>query len=165
MDYCRSCGTEVAAGTYQCPSCGALIDEFGLSQTRSSDEILNQEIRALVRSDGMIAAVKRYREATGCDLKTAKDAVERLMIGGDRLRPPVEHVEAEVLKIAQTEGKMAAIKHYREATGCGLYEARQAVELLVKEHGMRPGEHAAPVGCAGVLLLLLGVGFAFWLTL
>ena len=141
------------------------MDEFGLSQLRSSDEILHEEIRALVRSDGMIAAVKRYREATGCDLKTAKDAVERLMIGGDRPRPPVKHVEAEVLKIAENEGKIAAIKRYREATDCGLYEARQAVELLLKEHGVRPGEHAAPGGCAGVLLLLLGVGFSLWLTL
>jgi ribosomal protein L7/L12 len=162
MDYCRSCGSEVKAGTYQCPSCGTLIDEFGPAQAHSSDEILNQEIRALVRSDGMIAAVKRYREATGCDLKTARDAVERLMVRGDHPRPPVEHVEAEVLAIAQTHGEIAAIKRYREATGCGLAKAKQAVEGLMQEHGVRPVE---PGGCAGVLLLLLGVGFGVWLTL
>lgn len=36
---------------------------------------LDAEIRELIDHDNMIQAIKRYREETGVDLKTAKDAV------------------------------------------------------------------------------------------
>jgi ribosomal protein L7/L12 len=36
---------------------------------------LDAEIRELIDHDNVIQAIKRYREQTGADLKTAKDAV------------------------------------------------------------------------------------------
>jgi hypothetical protein len=36
------------------------------------------EVRPLVQEGQMIAAIKRYRELTGADLKTSKEAVEAL---------------------------------------------------------------------------------------
>ncbi len=36
---------------------------------------LDAQIRELIDHDNMIQAIKRYREETGVDLKTAKDAV------------------------------------------------------------------------------------------
>jgi ribosomal protein L7/L12 len=35
-------------------------------------------VRALARSGNAIEAIKVYREETGCDLRTAKEAVESL---------------------------------------------------------------------------------------
>jgi ribosomal protein L7/L12 len=59
-------------------------------------------------------------------------------------------METQVLEIARTQGKIAAIKHYREATGAGLKEAKDAVESLVARHGVS----IARSGCASAVLLL-----------
>ena len=56
----------------------------------------------------------------------------------------------------QAGRKIAAIKLYRESTGLGLKEAKDAVEELGRRHGIAP----ARSGCAGVLLLLLLAGTA-----
>ena len=59
--------------------------------------------------------------------------------------------------------KIEAIKHYREATGCQLIEAKQAVEGMEKELRQRePNKFATPAGKAGcmgvmaVVTLLIG---------
>jgi len=39
---------------------------------------LSDRVRALARSGNAIEAIKVYREETGCDLRTAKEAVESL---------------------------------------------------------------------------------------
>jgi ribosomal protein L7/L12 len=71
--------------------------------------------------------------------------------------------ERETLKILAVEGKIAAIKHYRETTGLGLKESKDAVEELARRVGVKP---AAGTGCATVLVAvfatacLLAVKFA-----
>ncbi|WP_153556162.1 hypothetical protein [Roseimaritima sediminicola] len=42
------------------------------------DEATEQEIAALLQSGKKLAAVKRYREATGASLSASKEAVERM---------------------------------------------------------------------------------------
>ena len=42
------------------------------------DPSLEEEIRRLVAAGSLINAIKLYRERTGCSLKDAKDAVERI---------------------------------------------------------------------------------------
>ncbi len=68
--------------------------------------------------------------------------------------------EADVLTLASRGKKIEAIKLYREATGVGLKEAKEAVEALMSEQGIdSPGS-----GCASVLLavfLLLGLGWGW----
>ncbi len=44
----------------------------------TADGGLPADVVALVRAGNKIGAIKRYRELTGCDLVTAKDAVERI---------------------------------------------------------------------------------------
>ncbi|HVF42607.1 MAG TPA: hypothetical protein VM936_06335 [Pyrinomonadaceae bacterium] len=39
---------------------------------------LEEEVRRLVAAGNLINAIKLYRERTGCSLKDAKDAVERI---------------------------------------------------------------------------------------
>ena len=76
--------------------------------------------------------------------------------------PPLEEpaqrpddFESRVLAEFQDRGKISAIKLYREATGAGLKDAKDAVEELAARHNIvaRGGG-----GCAGLLLLLLAVG-------
>ena len=39
---------------------------------------VSERVRALARSGNAIEAIKVYRDETGCDLRTAKEAVESL---------------------------------------------------------------------------------------
>lgn len=70
----------------------------------------------------------------------------------------ISKLESEVLEIARTQGKIQAIKRYREATGVGLKQAKEAVEAMVLRHGVA----IAKGGCASSALLLLTAGVAIW---
>ena len=59
--------------------------------------------------------------------------------------------EKQILGLMKGQKKIEAIKLYRKNTGCGLKEAKDAVEAL----GARYGIESKGVGCAGVLLLLI----------
>jgi hypothetical protein len=59
---------------------------------------------------------------------------------------------ADVLAILQSQGKIAAIKHYREATGAGLREAKEAVEELAESAGASPAHGS---GCATLVMALV----------
>lgn len=48
------------------------------AQRPALDDAARARIRAVLASDGKIAAIKLYRELTGAGLKDAKDAVEAL---------------------------------------------------------------------------------------
>jgi ribosomal protein L7/L12 len=68
--------------------------------------------------------------------------------------PPVSSgssLDAQVLSIAATGGKIAAIKWHREQTGQGLKESKDAVEALLRRHNVSP----AKSGCAGMVLLAI----------
>jgi ribosomal protein L7/L12 len=83
-------------------------------------------------------AIKLYREETGSGLKEAKDAVERMHRELTSLpRVPglsADSVDADRIQQEIAAGRMLnAIKLYREATGAGLREAKEAVEQLQKE--------------------------------
>lgn len=70
-------------------------------------------------------------------------------------------LDAQVLTIAATGGKIAAIKWYREQTGCGLKEAKDAVESLLRQHNVSPRQS----GCAGAVLLVIAAAAAVVLRL
>jgi ribosomal protein L7/L12 len=69
----------------------------------------------------------------------------------------VAALENEVVSLMRQRQKIAAIKLYRERTGLGLKEAKDAVELLAVRHGISP----KGAGCAGALLIVAaGVAIA-----
>ncbi len=55
---------------------GSGLSAAGAAGLSSGDAEL--EVRRLVREGKKIEAIKLYRSAVGCDLKTAKDAVDRM---------------------------------------------------------------------------------------
>jgi len=173
MPKCRICDHNNPAGTDRCQNCGSWIEQVvpsplgGQEPKTDSEERVPQQpgsfedqILLLMEQNQKIAAVKLYREQTGCGLKEAKDAVEALAAGrplARRSRKSVEilgvdptSLEGQVLTLMRDQKKILAIKLYREQTGVGLKQAKDAVEALAAKHGI-----STQTGCAGMVLLLV----------
>lgn len=95
-----------------------------------------------------IKAIKLYREQTGVGLKEAKEAVERMAL---ELRAPgIEHPIAEIhadnelRQLILAGYKIQAIKYYRQQTGAGLKEAKEAVERMTPELKASASEPTSP---------------------
>ena len=67
-------------------------------------------------------------------------------------------LERQVLSAYQSQGIIPAIKLYREQTGVGLKDAKDAVEALAKRYGVTRG--AGGGGCVGSLALAVVLGVA-----
>ncbi len=121
--------------------------------SNESESIL-AELLALLAEGRKIEAIKRYREATGAGLAVAKETVESLERGESLpTREPVDStMEAEIVRLLERGKKIEAIKVYRERTGVGLKEAKDAVEAVAAQRGI-----VAPSGsgCLGAALLLM----------
>ena len=111
------------------------------------DAAQDAEVRRYVASGEKIMAIKRWRELTGLGLAESKAAVDALF--GQGLPPPLSSVPqghgflptqgpkgptpelaAEARALVASGKKIEAIKRWREATGLGLKEAKDAVEAL-----------------------------------
>lgn len=127
------------------------------------------EVAALVRSGSKIMAIKLYRERTNSSLKDAKDAVEAMEHGPAALPPALHSYDApppaagldRVRQALAAGSKIQAIKYYRELTGLGLKESKDAVEAM--ERGATPDAPSAPLvppapsgsgGCFSVVALI-----------
>lgn len=87
-------------------------------------------IHDALRRGKKIEAIKLYIEATGVELKEAKDAVETMKVGSPPPLPSPAAALATVHEALLRGDKIEAIKLYREATGVGLKEAKDAVEAM-----------------------------------
>jgi hypothetical protein len=67
--------------------------------------------------------------------------------------PPADTLEGRVLRLVQQGQKIPAIKLYREETGAGLKEAKDAVESLGRQYGLNVGGS----GCAGAALVAVAI--------
>jgi ribosomal protein L7/L12 len=120
------------------------------TQGATSLPALSQRVQDIARDPARkIAAIKAYREETGLGLKEAKDAVESFLASpGERRgaasrtwpsRPGTTSSPAlsqRVQDIARDRNrKITAIKAYREETGLGLKEAKDAVEAWLASEG------------------------------
>jgi ribosomal protein L7/L12 len=118
------------------------------------DRAFEDEVATLLEQGQKIEAIKQYRERRGVGLKEAKDAVEAIQRGqaapsgpqGDR------DLEDEVVSFLEQGQKIEAIKRYRERTGVGLKEAKDAIERMAEWRGLATSQG---VGCFGVVLLAL----------
>jgi len=118
---------------------------------------LEEQLRLLLAEGQKIEAIKVYRERTGAGLAEAKDAVEALEAGKRLPSQGMTDPESdkELIALLEQGQKIEAIRMYREKTGAGLKEAKDAVEALAAKHGLPVGRS----GCAGVVLLCLaGLG-------
>ena len=93
----------------------------------------NASPEQLLRAGRKIEAIKRYRELTGVGLKDAKEAVEAMESGRSTTLPPKSSLlrqvnDSEIEQQIRSGHLIDAIKLYREKTGVGLKEAKDAVE-------------------------------------
>ena len=175
MPKCRFCDHNNPTGIDRCQNCGSWMEQAvpsafaGQEPRTTSDEqppqqpdSLEGQILLLMQAGKKIEAIKVYRQETGVGLKEAKDAVEALAAGRPIARRSGESVEingvdpnsleGQVLTLMRGQKKILAIKLYREQTGAGLKQAKDAVEALAAEHGI-----STQTGCAGMVLLLVAV--------
>jgi ribosomal protein S27E len=88
-------------------------------------------------------------ERCGAALQSATDEPS-----GGAAGPPQGSLEAEVVELAATRGKIEAIKRYRQARNSSLKDAKEAIERLMEQYGV---QGAGRSGCA---ILLLGLVIA-----
>ncbi|MGC1276010.1 MAG: hypothetical protein WBC44_20080 [Planctomycetaceae bacterium] len=156
MPVCGFCDFEAPAGVKNCPSCGA---ELPAASVQEPD--LESELLQLLDAGNTVAAVKRYREATGAGLARAKEAIDTLRatrsldrdmaVGAGELDPALSD---ELYGLLSRGMKIDAIRLYRERTGVGLKVAKDAVEAVA----IRRGLPAKGSGCLGMVLLAIASG-------
>ena len=119
--------------------------------SNESESIL-AELLALLAEGRKIEAINRYRDVTGAGLAVAKETVEALERGNPLpTKEPVDSAfENEIILLLQGGKKIGAIKVYRERTGVGLKEAKDAVEAIAAQRGL-----PSRAGCLGAILLLM----------
>lgn len=148
MPECNFCGQINPPGGELCRSCGASLP--------ASQGISMDEIRSLATAGKKIEAIKLYRGLTGMGLKEAKDAVEALERGESIVSKSLdESAEVQMLLLLKQGNKIQAIKLYRERTGAGLKDSKEAVEALAAQHGIFISRGPGTVPIVMVLLLAL----------
>ena len=154
---CPTCGAPLdypgSIETMRCPYCNnsVIVPEELRNHNPSAPAIhapggLQQfqvnQVAALARAGKKLDAIKLYRQLTNANLLDAKTAVEAIQAGSPTLVNPTANTEnasltseqnARVQQLMQSGQKIEAIKLYRQVTGVGLKEAKDAVE------GMNPG--------------------------
>jgi ribosomal protein L7/L12 len=130
MANCIFCAHDNPPGLRRCRNCGAeLADSSGAVDHGGND--LESRVRSLMDKGQKIEAIKLFRGQTGAGLKESKDAVEA--IGrGERYesRHDSRNSRDEIRTLLERGRKIEAIKLYREQTGAGLKEAKEAVETI-----------------------------------
>lgn len=104
--------------------------------------LVGESVEELVARGQIIAAIKLYMDLNGTGLKAAKDAVEAYQQGqplpgrttplapAPARSPVAADADPEVRRLVANDQLIEAIKRYRDLSGVGLKEAKDAVERL-----------------------------------
>lgn len=115
------------------------------------------DILVLIERGRKIEAIKLARESLGMSLAEAKDFVEGLE-KGERAnadtppRRPGHEADHEIDRLLREKRKIDAVRVYREQAGCGLKEAKDAIEQRAVALGLqsRPSKcFIATAACGG----------------
>jgi ribosomal protein L7/L12 len=196
---CPNCGAQVNFGggtRATCSFCRSqlyLTDEGVKASSVLNDLLQNppitrsvdvERVQQLVNEGKKIEAIKLVREQTGLGLKEAKDAVEaiergempELTLHATIATHGVSGVDLdEINELLLQNKKIEAIKLYREQTGAGLQEAKDAIEAIEATGWLSllgdstrvqkstvyrpPRKNASTLGCLfGCLPMLLFIG-------
>jgi len=148
MQKCRFCGgnvivpADVVRNSQAFGGAGNL--DFGDLSALTGKALKIAEIQRLIQQNQKIYAIKLFRETFGVGLKEAKDAVDAMEEGRSldlsgmqiltsstpvNLPSNAENI-AEIQNLLRGGSKIEAIKRFREITGVGLKEAKDAVEAI-----------------------------------
>jgi ribosomal protein L7/L12 len=179
MPRCPFCKHQNPVHADRCGECGAALttidvsraEENALSAARADasnerDRAADNfafELQELLRAGNKIAAVKLYRERTGAGLADAKAAVDAIERGepataDQRQASPRNDFERQLEQLLRGGNMIAAIKLYRERTGKGLKESKDAVEAFARQRNIPLKQ----IGCGLSALLLVVVAVAWY---
>lgn len=103
----------------------------------------DEQIRSLIERGRKIEAIKAAREVYGLGLAEAKSYVEALQAGEkpglempERV-PPGEAFDSQIDDLLRVRKKIDAIKVYRERTGLGLKDSKDAIESRMVQLGLQ----------------------------
>ena len=136
------------------------MTEEGGKVNNPMDADFESELKSLLAEGRKIEAIKLYRDHAGAGLKEAKDAIEALERGGDLPVPErrsFSNAEEEIVFLLEQGRKIEAIKLYREQTGTGLKEAKEAVEDIARRRGIQKGSGCFSMILVGIALVLLAI--------
>jgi len=157
MIRCPFCDHKNPAGTTRCGECQAELfasPEDAADSADSEPLSLDGRVIALLCDGRKIEAIKLYRDLTGAGLKEAKDAVEALERDGSLpTRDASSGDDPDVLELLRAGQKIRAIKLYRDKTGAGLAESKNAIETLARKNGIPAGQS----GCSSAVFCLLAI--------
>ncbi len=125
------------------PPPGAVVQPPPLAGPPPSQVVASGPVADLLREGKKLEAIKLLKEQTGVGLKEAKDAVEAMERGGvvealvaqaagapRRITSEMAIDDAELRRHLSGGRLIDAIKRYRELTGLGLKESKDAIESL-----------------------------------
>jgi large subunit ribosomal protein L7/L12 len=140
MVRCTFCAHDNPPGLPRCKNCGANLPASTSPALRVDDD-LAARVRSLTEAGQKFEAIKLFRELTGAGLKQSKDAVEAIQRGQAPLASSLSDraFEEEVAMLLEQGQKIEAIKRYRERTGVGLKEAKDAVEAIQRGQAVPSG--------------------------
>jgi|GEM_PF-2467445 len=185
MPSCRVCGHDNPETAERCEKCLAwlvqqsdvsgVVPPPGTPRPPPADDDLLSQVAGLLAAGRKIEAIRVYREARGVGLAEAKSDVELVEAGRQWSAAEQQPAVAEpglvddVLEHVRAGRWIHAVKHYRETTGSGLKEAKEAVEAMARSAGIpvMKGSGCAPVAVIlGVLVAItVGVGVAVFVLL
>jgi ribosomal protein L7/L12 len=182
MPICRVCGHSSAESAERCEKCLAwLVQESdvrgvvpppGAAAPSPADDDLFRRVAGFLADGRKVEAVRIYREARGVGLAEAKQAVELVEAGRqwsvEHATPPLAEpgLVDDLLEHVRAGRWIHAIRLYRDTTGGGLKEAKDAVEALARSAGI-PVMNGSGWGPMVVILavlavILAGIGAAIW---
>jgi ribosomal protein L7/L12 len=160
LPICSFCDKSVSAGSTKCPTCGAALGgrDAASPAERASSGTLG-DVKSMLDQGRKIDAVRIYGEQTGAGLREATLAVEAL--ARIEKSPAARtfasrtswdaNLKADLWALIQHGRKIEAIDLYREQTGESVQRARDAIEVLGREHGVL----SPRAGCFGLIVLCL----------
>ena len=108
------------------------------------------DVQQLIARGEMIEAIKLLRELHGIGLKEAHDMAQALRAGNaakaaellpappaQRLGPDQTAAHPEFQRLIAADKRIEAVKFYKDATRCGLKEAKEAMDRAVEEFARR----------------------------
>ena len=170
---CPECGKEISDKAIACPNCGNPINpqtqqEEYLCCPRCGSRELHAEHKgfsggkalagALVTGGiGLLAGTIGSRDTQITCLKCGN----KFKAGEARIVRPNENFseeESQIIHIIQTQGKISAVKWYKEKYNCGLKEAKDAVDDIAAKHITELSSGAASgSGCSIIILIGISV--------
>ena len=95
----------------------------------------DEDVLRLIQAKQKLLAIKLYRELHNCGLKEAKDAIDVMAVEGvpkikGSTSAKKNQTDDEVRRLVETNQIIEAIKLYRKIHGCGLKEAKDAIDNM-----------------------------------